>query len=1450
MTIRQTPDGYIFTGFTSSTNDEYATLNHGSYDLWVVKLDTTGEMQWQDVLGGSGDEWGMSVRQTLDNGYIVTGYTNSNDIENINSNNGGTDAWVLKLGSSGNIEWQKLFGGENYDAGHSIIQTSDWGYVFAGYTDSSNSGDVGKNHGYFDIWVVKLDGSGEILWKKLLGGNGSEITYFGNGIQQTTDGGFILLGYTTSNNNGDVGHNHGGTDLWVAKLSNAGELQWEKTLGGASNELSGSIEQISDGGYILTGNTLSSNTGDVGQNNGDTDYWVVKLDSIGVIQWQDTLGGNNLEQGNCVKQTSDGGYIITGFSRSANSGDIGENHGFEDAWTIKLRPRTMTAPEDVKRYAPNLWFEDSENYYPINPFFYVNDFDKINGENGKNSYLAMTKDQKINNITVLYHVDERIPDTKVYEYWFYYPFNDFLDQHYHDWETVFVFVDKTSGSVKKVVASSHSDWDPNNVLDNPGKDHSDILVECGSHASVIDGNNNGRAGYFEPFEISNPYKYVIRSPNPVPEIMPWAYQIWGFGNLNLPRWLVLEYPILPDTPPDPTTWWKPGIKIANNDPRYKLKEISPTFIHNFDGQEKLPNSPFLGSFNLKVPQLGIDSYVPIGGNQPLFAWNTVSWDNPEKIDTPLEYVMQGAVTYLHYSPHWYEYPGSVIVIFSDQQYVTATNASGFFLINNVTPGYHEVVVNRPGFSPYKQRFLNEGNSSLGADEKLYLVPESDSFRIQGYVRNQDGSILSNYPVDVYDGNNTHLFTTLTEEDGSYLETVSKWYNYTVVVADQSSNGTVKVNSIAGSVVWANITIGTHCSWPIPNFTASSTNISTFETVQFTDTSEASPTKWYWEFGDGTNSTEQNPSHMYLVIGNYTVNLTAWNDLGSDTETKTDYITVGYQKPINADFNATPTTGSYPLTVRFTDLTSSSPNKWYWEFGDGTNSTVRNPVHIYQTGGNFTVNLTASNIYGNDTVTKEDYIRIYPTPVPVAGFTSNYSYDENKAPVTVRFVDQSVVSGNETRWFWDFGDGTNSTEQNPVHSFDVWLGYYYGGYQISLTVTDNYGRTSTFSEYFVEVRKDYELDFIGEPRSGKSPLNVTFSDTSPDDLDPRYYLWDFGDGTSFEWILWDNPEEPPKNITHVYSAPGNYTVTLTKGIVVLETEVTKTRVDYIIVTSPVPPVANFSANITSGKVPLAVAFSDLSSGSPTGWSWTFGDGAGSLDRNPVHVYSSAGIYTVSLHVTNADGSDTATKVNYVSVSSPVPPVADFSANTTSGTAPLAVAFTDTSSGSPTSWSWNFGDGITTTDRNPVHVYSATGKYTVSLSVTNADGSDTITKPDYITVTSPTPTPTPTPTPGTIPATIRIEPETLNLKSKGVFTAFITLPSGYNVNNIDVASLVCEGAHAKSGHATGGGEYIAKFERQDLVGIVPGDAVTFTVVGNVIVNGNPIEFRGSDTIRVIE
>ncbi len=327
--IEQTRDGgYIIAGYSESQNDEVSG-NHGSYDMWIVSLDKKGTIQWQKSFGGSGDDGANAVQQTRDGGYIVTGYSGSFD-GNATLNHGDKDCWVVKLDGSGNLKWQKSFGGSGEDVAFSVQQTSEGGYIIAGTTDSRD-GDVTVNHGGKDFWIIRLSDAGVLLWQEFLGGGGNDKANF---ICQTIDGGYVVAGSSTSDN-GDVTGNHGTSDCWVVKLNESGKIEWQKSLGGSDFDVAYSIQQTTDGGYVV-GGTSSSKDGDLTFNYGSFDWWVIKLDNSGNIQWQKSLGGSDDDEAYSIRQTKDGSVIVAGLSASVD-GDVAGNHGKWDCWVARLK---------------------------------------------------------------------------------------------------------------------------------------------------------------------------------------------------------------------------------------------------------------------------------------------------------------------------------------------------------------------------------------------------------------------------------------------------------------------------------------------------------------------------------------------------------------------------------------------------------------------------------------------------------------------------------------------------------------------------------------------------------------------------------------------------------------------------------------------------------------------------------------------------------------------------------------------------------------------------------------------------------------------------------------------------------------------------------------------------------------------------------------------------------
>ena len=330
--IRATSDGgYIITGLSSSTDGDVSG-NHGATDHWIIKLDDSGNMQWNNSFGGSGDDKGYDIRQTSDGGYIFTGYESSTDGD-ITFNNGLTDFWVVKLDANGIMQWEKSFGGSSAENSYAIIQTLDGGYAVTGLSNTTDgTGDVTDNNGSFDYWLCKLDENGNLQWQKSLGGTSTEDAF---GIVQNEDSSYVLCGFSSSPNTGMVTNNHGSNDYWIVKLDKTGSLLWERSYGGSGSDRAFGISKTSDGGYIVNGISPSTD-GDVTGNHGDGDYWVIKLDSEGLLQWEHSYGGSGEDFGRIAFELPDGGFMLGGRTNSPNDGDVKENHGEYDYWLLKI----------------------------------------------------------------------------------------------------------------------------------------------------------------------------------------------------------------------------------------------------------------------------------------------------------------------------------------------------------------------------------------------------------------------------------------------------------------------------------------------------------------------------------------------------------------------------------------------------------------------------------------------------------------------------------------------------------------------------------------------------------------------------------------------------------------------------------------------------------------------------------------------------------------------------------------------------------------------------------------------------------------------------------------------------------------------------------------------------------------------------------------------------------
>ena len=343
--IQQTYDGGYILGGPSQSDifGDVTDSGNGSKDYWIVKVDPLGNIQWQNMIGGSGWDALESIEQIADGGYILGGWSNSpvsgdKSEDCIGGNCNYRDYWVVKVDSLGTIQWENTIGGFYIDCLRSIRKTTDGGYILGGDSDSDIAGDKSEDsNGQNDYWIVKLDSMGSIQWQNDIGGG--DYDNF-ESIQQTADEGYILGGWSSSNISGDKTENSNGlSDYWIVKVDSIGTIQWQNTIGGGGDDRLNSIEQTSDGGYILGGFSNSNISGDKTENsNGLYDYWIVKVDSIGTIQWQSTIGGSLYDELNSIQQTNDGGYILGGTSSSSISGDKVENGFFTtgDYWVVKV----------------------------------------------------------------------------------------------------------------------------------------------------------------------------------------------------------------------------------------------------------------------------------------------------------------------------------------------------------------------------------------------------------------------------------------------------------------------------------------------------------------------------------------------------------------------------------------------------------------------------------------------------------------------------------------------------------------------------------------------------------------------------------------------------------------------------------------------------------------------------------------------------------------------------------------------------------------------------------------------------------------------------------------------------------------------------------------------------------------------------------------------------------
>jgi hypothetical protein len=331
--VKTADGGYAILGYTQSKDGDITTKVDENFDFWLLKYAADNTLLWSKTFGGSKDDRGADVIQTQDGGFALLGYSQSID-QDVSLNAGSQDFWFIKLTADGAISWQKTFGFSGADYGTVLTETNDNGYLITGVLDVTASGGLGnenkaQRHAGGDIWAIKLNNIGDLEWSKYYGGSFTDTAL---GIEKTADNGFIIVASSDSDDS-DITNNKGTYDFWVFRITSEGVLVWEQNFGGSEIDEARAIAASDDGNFIIVGDTRSKDV-DVSNNNGAADIWILKISPAGTLIWEKTIGAAGFDVARSISKTQDNGFLISGSSRSSAAGFI--NQGQNDALLIKI----------------------------------------------------------------------------------------------------------------------------------------------------------------------------------------------------------------------------------------------------------------------------------------------------------------------------------------------------------------------------------------------------------------------------------------------------------------------------------------------------------------------------------------------------------------------------------------------------------------------------------------------------------------------------------------------------------------------------------------------------------------------------------------------------------------------------------------------------------------------------------------------------------------------------------------------------------------------------------------------------------------------------------------------------------------------------------------------------------------------------------------------------------
>ncbi len=1056
--INQTSDGgYIVVGWVNGSSGDVATF-YGGYDVWVVKMNSAGTIQWQKTYGGSRDDLGYAIQPTSDGGYIVGGTTDSSDGD-VTLNQGDRDYWILKLGSSGDLEWQKTYGGSGSDQLSGVWETSDGRYIAIGTTQSSD-GNVTAYHGSNDVWVVKMNSAGDLLWEKALGGS----NYEGNNMALIENSlGDFVIATTTESTDGDVtGGNKGGTDYWIVCLEADGTYKWDKTYGGSSNDNANGLIGDDSWGYIISGYS-SSTDGNVTGNHGATDYWIVKTDSSGDLMWQKTVGGSGYEETYWDNMREYGGAgtevpILIGWSNSTDgdrTGFMQETPGtaynrISDFWIVRL---TSSGDLDWQLSLGGTKNDEGKNLaLTTDGYFIVSGMSKSD-DNDVSGNHAGSEDFWI----------AKLRSTVA-------PVSDFTTATTSGTAPLTVlFIDSTANTA----TSWNWSFGDGSITNSTKRNPIHTFASAGTYTVSLNATNS--AG----FNTMTKTGYITVSNPSVP--------VASFTGITLSGTAPLTVQFNETSTNTPTYWnwsfgdglWFNTTSIASANATHVFSSAGTYTVNLTAGNSVGSNTSSRSNYIVVTVPKPIPSFsaTPTSGILPL----TVSFTD-SSTNTPTGWVwffgdenFTEPWTQVNPGAGWSARAGHSSVVMPDGSIVLMGGYGGGIYTNdtwrstdngttwtNVTvsagwPGrqYHSSVVMPDGsivmtggrYYSGAWRYWNDTWRSTDKGATWTQMNASAGWSARGThssVALSDGSlILMGGQGDLGDQNDVWRST----DNGAMWTVVNpsalwsaRWGHNSVAMPDDSI---VLMGGYNLNDVWRSTDKG--ATW-------TQKNISVGWSGRYNPTSVAMP--------DGS----------IVLMGGYGGSYK--NDLWRSTDNGAKWTVVnasaGWTARESHNGVAMPD-GSIILMGGY-DGTSNKNDVWRFKpFG----SSLQNPSHTYTSGGVFQVALQAFNTGGYNSTRKTGYITVTGGAAPVANL--NGTPTSGTVPLTVQFRDDSTNS--PTIWNWSFGDGSlvQADWQDPIHTYTS-----AGTYTVSLNATNSGGSNTAIKTNYIFVDFASIAMFRGKP----------------------------------------------------------------------------------------------------------------------------------------------------------------------------------------------------------------------------------------------------------------------------------------------------------------------------------------------------------------------------------